>query len=413
MSPREKRSARDVALDALMQVDKANAWSDEALRRLIAQNGLDSRDAAFATRLCYGVMQNRMLLDYYIGCWCAQKPERLEPVIRSILRIGGYQILFMDRVPHRAAVNEAVEMTRRHGRPKAAGMVNAVLRRFVEHWMDMPDLPKGSTADYLSLRYSHPKWLVLRLLDLIGPDETQEFLRLDNDAVPTCIQVNPLKTTAEDLERELRGDGVTVQPHPWLEGCLEITGTGDLRSLPAFREGRFLVQDAAARLAAMAASAAPGDRVLDLGCGSGILFIGGMLLGAKEAYAVDIEENATRIARENAAENHLDPERYTISCGNIISDETLRQEIGSGYDVITANIVADVIKGMAPLFPGFLKDNGILILSGIITERADEVLDTVTAYDFAVLERREASGWCAVKLQKLAGAGTSCDTVRK
>ena len=105
MTPREKCGARDVALDALMQVDKANAWSDEALRRLIAQNRLDSRDAAFATRLCYGVMQNRMLLDYYIGCWCAQKPERLEPVIRGILRIGGYQILFMDKVPHRAAVN--------------------------------------------------------------------------------------------------------------------------------------------------------------------------------------------------------------------------------------------------------------------------------------------------------------------
>lgn len=264
MTPREKCGARDVALDALMQVDKANAWSDEALRRLIAQNRLDSRDAAFATRLCYGVMQNRMLLDYYIGCWCAQKPERLEPVIRGILRIGGYQILFMDKVPHRAAVNEAVEMTRRRGRPKAAGMVNAVLRRFVEHWMNMPDLPKGSTADYLSLRYSHPKWLVLRLLDLVGPDETQAFLRLDNDTVPTCIQVNPLRTTAEELERELRGAGVAVQPHPWLEGCLEITGTGDLRSMPAFREGRFLVQDAAARLAAMAAAAAPGDRVLDV-----------------------------------------------------------------------------------------------------------------------------------------------------
>ena len=157
----------------------------------------------------------------------------------------------------------------------------------------------------------------------------------------------------------------------------------------------------------------PGMKVIDLGCGSGILFIGGMLLGAKEAYAVDIEENATRIAKENAAENHLNPENYTISCGNIITDTALRESIGSGYDVITANIVADVIKGMAPLFPSFLKDNGILILSGIITERADEVLDTVTAYDFAVLERREASGWCAVKLQKLAGAGTCCDTLRK
>ena len=202
MSPREKRSARDVALDALMQVDKANAWSDEALRRLIAQNGLDSRDAAFATRLCYGVMQNRMLLDYYIGCWCAQKPERLEPVIRSILRIGGYQILFMDRVPHRAAVNEAVEMTRRHGRPKAAGMVNAVLRRFVEHWMDMPDLPKGSTADYLSLRYSHPKWLVLRLLDLTPGSVTP--LGLLNDrahAVRFC------------LDRDFDGGRIGVHPN--------------------------------------------------------------------------------------------------------------------------------------------------------------------------------------------------------
>lgn len=139
-------------------------------------------------------------------------------------------------------------------------------------------------------------------------------------------------------------------------------------------------------------------RLLDLGCGSGILFIGGLLLGAKSAYAVDIEENAVRIAGENAAENHLDPDSYTISCGNVISDAALTEAIGTGYDVITANIVADVIKAMAPLFPRFLKPDGTLILSGIITERADEVLETVTAQGFAVLEKREASGWCAVKL---------------
>lgn len=139
-------------------------------------------------------------------------------------------------------------------------------------------------------------------------------------------------------------------------------------------------------------------RLLDLGCGSGILFIGGLLLGAKSAYAVDIEENAVRIAGENAAENHLDPDSYTISCGNVITDAALTEAIGTGYDVITANIVADVIKAMAPLFPRFLKPDGTLILSGIITERADEVLETVTAQGFAVLEKWEASGWCAVKL---------------
>ena len=264
MTPREKCGARDVALDALMQVDKANAWSDEALRRLIAQNRLDSRDAAFATRLCYGVMQNRMLLDYYIGCWCAQKPERLEPVIRSILRIGGYQILFMDKVPHRAAVNEAVEMTRRRGRPKAAGMVNAVLRRFVEHWMNMPDLPKGSTADYLSLRYSHPKWLVRRLIDVVGAEEAEDYLRMNNEIVPTTIQTNTLKITAEELEKELRAAGVTVRAHPWLADCFEVSATGDLERLPAFTEGHFTVQDAAARLVATVAAPGETDRVLDM-----------------------------------------------------------------------------------------------------------------------------------------------------
>ena len=141
-----KAGARDTALDVLMQVDKANAWSDGSLKRTIARNKLDSREAALATRLSYGVIQNKLLLDYYISCYCTQKAEKLESVIRNILRIGGYQILFMDKIPHHAAVNEAVEMTRRAKRPKAAGMVNAVLRKFVANWMNMPALP-GATAD--------------------------------------------------------------------------------------------------------------------------------------------------------------------------------------------------------------------------------------------------------------------------
>ena len=200
---KEKRSvgARDVALDVLMQVDRANAWSDGSLKRTIAKHKLDSREAALATRLAYGVIQNKMLLDYYISHYCTQKAEKLESVIRNILRIGGYQILFMDKIPHHAAVNEAVEMTRRCGRPKAAGMVNAVLRKFVANWMNMPALP-GSSADYLSVRYSHPKWLVECLMDLLGAEEAESYLRMNNEVVPTTIQTNTLKTTAEELEKE-------------------------------------------------------------------------------------------------------------------------------------------------------------------------------------------------------------------
>lgn len=248
MNERRKSSARDTALEVLLSVSAANAWSDGSLKRTIAKNGLDSRDAALASRIAYGVIQNRMYLDYYISLWCTQKAERLEPLILNILRIGAYQILFMDKIPHRAAVNEAVEMTKRHGRPRAAGMVNAVLRKFVANWLDMPELPRGSTADYLSLRYSHPKWLVTRLIDILGAEEAEQYLRCNNAIVPTTIQTNTMKTTPEALEKALRATGAVVEPHPWLSGCFEVSGTGDLERLEAFRDGLFTVQDAAARL---------------------------------------------------------------------------------------------------------------------------------------------------------------------
>ena len=264
MNEKRKSNARDTALEVLLSVSAANAWSDGSLKRTIAKNGLDSRDAALASRIAYGVIQNRMYLDYYISLWCTQKAERLEPLIRNILRIGAYQILFMDKIPHRAAVNEAVEMTKRHGRPKAAGMVNAVLRKFVTNWLDMPPLPHGSTADYLSLRYSHPKWLVTRLIDILGAEEAEEYLRCNNAIVPTTIQTNTMKTTPEALEKELRVTGATVMPHPWMAGCFEVSGTGDLESLSAFRQGMFTVQDAAARLVATVAAPQETDRVLDV-----------------------------------------------------------------------------------------------------------------------------------------------------
>ena len=229
--------ARETALTVLMQVSGANAWSDGSLKRLIAKNGLDSRDAALATRLAYGVIQNRILLDYYIGCYCSQRPDHLEPVVLNILRLGAYQILFLDKIPHHAAVNEAVEMVKRHGRPKAAGMVNAVLRKFVANWLDMPSLPEESRAAYLSVRYSHPRWLVQRLLQELGEEETEQFLRSDNEIVPTAIQTNRLKVTDSELERELHLSDVSVEAHPWLDGCFLIAGTGDLEHLSAFRQG--------------------------------------------------------------------------------------------------------------------------------------------------------------------------------
>lgn len=143
-----------------------------------------------------------------------------------------------------------------------------------------------------------------------------------------------------------------------------------------------------------------GDKLLDMGCGSGILSIGAILLGAENAVAVDIDQNASEIARENAEKNHIPPERYATYYGNIITDTALADRIDGQYDIITANIVADVLIAMREHFKRYLRDGGTLIVSGIIEERMDEVVDALKETGFTPLENNIREGWAAVKLVK-------------
>ena len=257
-------NARDTALRVLVSCRTAGAWADAALRAQLRRDGLSGPEAALCSRIVYGVMQNRLLLDFYLGAYCSQKVDHLQPPLLEILRIGAYQILFLDKIPHSAAVNQAVEQAKDNGRAKAAGLVNAVLRQLSRNKVHLPRIPDQDALHSLSIRYSHPKWLVRRLIDVIGAEETEDYLRMNNEIVPTTIQTNTLKCTAEELEKELRTAGVTVNAHPWLDGCFEVSATGDLERLPAFTEGHFTVQDAAARLVATAAAPQPETRALDM-----------------------------------------------------------------------------------------------------------------------------------------------------
>ncbi len=143
----------------------------------------------------------------------------------------------------------------------------------------------------------------------------------------------------------------------------------------------------------------PGSLVLDLGCGSGILSIAAMLLGAGSVTMCDIFENAVSTACENIEKNRFTKEQYKAFCGNIIDDAALRGKIGGGYDVICANIVADVIIAMSGLFGGFMKENGRLIVSGIIDERLDEVISALSGAGFETVSSENAEGWNCVLLK--------------
>ena len=253
---------RETAVLTLAACERQGAWSDGHLKRAIRERGLDRRDGALATRLCYGVLQNKLLLDWRLGRVCSMKLDKLDIRILCDLRVAAYQLLFLDKIPASAAVNEAVELAKRHSRnPRAAGLVNGVLRALLRE--EAPEIRGRDEIETLSLRYSHPRWLVEEFAGQLGLEGTEAFLQANNEQPPTTVQVNTMSTTAERLGEELQEAGAEVEPHPWLPNCLLLTGTGDLERLDAFQRGDFYVQDAASRMAVMAADPKPGQRVLD------------------------------------------------------------------------------------------------------------------------------------------------------
>ena len=171
---------------------------------------LDRRDAALATRLCYGVLQNRLKLDHYLQQLLTGKVKDLHPAVRDILHLGLYQLKEMDKVPSSAAMNESVDLAKKYCKKQryAPGLVNAVLRKAADAALDEP---KGWQE-----KYSHPQALIDMLKEYVGKERIEKMLIANNQAPDTVVQVNTLKTTAAALATRLEAEGVTARPHSWL-----------------------------------------------------------------------------------------------------------------------------------------------------------------------------------------------------
>jgi len=252
-------SARETALNVLIGCRKQTAWSNGVLKEYIARDRLDRRDAALATRLCYGVLQNRNKLDFYLQQLLTGKLKDLHPAVRDILHLGIYQIYEMDKIPMSAAVNESVALAKKYCKKQrfAPGLTNAVLRQSVR--------TKGQLKEPTTLedRYSHPKALIQLLGESIGQNRLENMLAANNAMPLTVVQVNTLKITTQALVEKLAQEDVLAQPHHWMEDCLVLSGTGNLEKLAAFQEGLFYVQDAAAKLSVLCAQTPENARVLD------------------------------------------------------------------------------------------------------------------------------------------------------
>lgn len=283
--------ARDTALELLTVCRRQNAWADAAFNARLQRVPMSDADAALCGRLLYGVTQNRILLDFYLNAFCTQKVSHMQEPLADILRLGAYQILFLDRVPDRAAVDEAVKQAIRAGRKAASGMVNAVLRRLSREKASLPPVPDAAT------RYSHPRWLVERVRALLGAEETEQFLSENNRIPPLTIQVNPERASAEALLAELSESGVDAARHSWVPDCLELSGSGTVTRLASFRAGKFYVQDAAARLVTDIAGITRGASVLDVCAAPGGKTFGAALRVGENGSVLACDVNANKLPR--------------------------------------------------------------------------------------------------------------------
>ena len=273
-------SAREAAMLTLAACERQGAWSDGYLKRVLREQRLDKRDAALAARLCYGVLQNKLLLDWHLARFCKGKLTSLDVKVLCNLRTAAYQLLFLDKIPPSAAVNEAVELTKRHCRnPRAAGMVNGILRALLREEKH-PKPEDSDKVNCLSIKYSHPAWLVKEFLTALGPEGAEALLAEDNCQPPAVAQINVTRFAVQHVWDALLAEGAEAELHPWMPDCLLLRGTGNLERLRTFQNGAFYIQDTAARLAVAAAGVTPGSRVLDCCAAPG---------GKSFAAAIDME----------------------------------------------------------------------------------------------------------------------------
>lgn len=296
--PRPPKTARELALEALYAVDRRHAFSDRLVHKLLDDHPQSERDAALVTTLVRGTTRMRGRIDSILGHYVKVGLDALPPWIQNVLRLGVYQIVFLDKVPPSAAVDESVKLARQHGHPGTVGLVNAVLRRIAAERDHLPQpRPDDASPAALSEFYSHPLWLVERWLRRFGPEETKALLAANNEPPPVTLRVNERRESAGVIRRRLQADGADVMPGLFHEGTLRVRGEMAPARDPGFDLGHFIVQDESESLVVDLLAPAAGELVVDLCAAPGGKTTQIAEMVGPEGYVVAVEAQKGRIPR--------------------------------------------------------------------------------------------------------------------
>ena len=330
---------REIILDILLELSKEGEYSNVLIAAVLDKyDYLDAKKKAFIKRVSEGTIERRIQIDYVLDQYSKTPVRKMKPLIRELLRMSTYQILFMDNIPDAAVCNEAVKLAKKRRFRTLQGYVNGVLRNIARgrETISYPDPEKDMTA-YLSVRYSMPVWLVEHFQRAYGGEACERILQAYLERRTVSVRLRE-RLTEEEQERLLaawRKAGVELQRHPYLPYAVEIQKAAGIHRLAGYGEGFFAVQDVSSMLVVEAAGIRPGDTVIDVCAAPGgkTLHAADKLGGTGEVIACDVSQYKTERIEENR--KRLGVENVSVR----VQDARVRDESLLGRaDVLLADV---------------------------------------------------------------------------
>lgn len=326
-----KNSPRQKAFEILLRIHTANAYSNLTIDTYLQKDNMDSRDKAFVSALVYGVCERQLTLDYNLSQYLRQPLKKLKPEVLIILRLGAYQILFMDKIPSSAAVNESVNLAKTNKSAFASGLVNAVLRNVIRNGLALPD---SNCENYLSVKYSCPQWLIDMWQKAYGEANTEKILETSLGDVPVYIRVNTTKSSPDELITSLADENIIAEKVNCIDDALMLKKQGSVEHLEAFRKGLFHVQDVSSQFCCKVLDASDGDKVLDVCSAPGgkTFTISEYMNNNGSVTACDIYQSRVKLIEEGALRLGLD------SVKTEVNDATCFNESLGHFDKVLCDV---------------------------------------------------------------------------
>lgn len=393
-----RKGPRQIAHDVLSRVGARSGFANNELSIVFKRNrNLDPRDRSLVTEIVYGVLRNRLLLDYRLATFSKMPLADVEKPTLDAMRMALYQVLFLDRVPDSAAVNDSVNLSPK----RSKGFVNGVLRSLVrgKHQLNLNGLPEGS-AERLSVEFSHPRWLVDRWIERRGYDETKQRLIRNNRRPGLTFRTNLLRTTREELIEELQRGGLKAEASVYLPEAILVKQVSDLEGQKGLKTGLFMVQDEAAQGVSYLLDPKPGERILDACAAPGgkSTHLAQLMGDEGVVVALDLDAARLKLVSENACrlqtgtvktlrgDAERPPEKIGLfdrvlvdapcsSLGLLHKQPDIRWRRGTTDFRNLAERQARILQGVAPL----VKPGGVLVYS-VCTTEPEETVEVVKGF---------------------------------